>query len=483
MLAVLLSTLGVAEPPPLGTTFPKGQLVQSVESSSGRGLHHAVYVPTSYDPSRPAPVLFLMDPRSRAHVPAEVFRPAAERYGYILISSHDTTTDGPVEPNLRAIQAMWADVHAWFAVDDRRTYLVGFSGTARLSTLLAHHLSGSFAGVIGVGAGFHPEYPPSKNTRFLYFGATGDVDYNFHEIETLEDDLAALNLPHRLARFPGPHSWLPPELASDAVEWLELRAMQRGSRARDEALLDAWYARDRETAEALATAGRLVDASRLQSAIARDYAGLRDVTGPSAEAARLLASPAGEREFKARRQTTAAFHRWMAHAMHTIVEAFLTDISEPSQPAAEIAAELEIGKLRRQAAGTDPALAIEARRRLNSLDVQLGFYLPNDALRRGDIERAAYYLGLALQVDDESPVTWYMAAGTHARLRQPREALTALRRAADAGFRDLASLEADPVFARLREAPEYQDVVRELSEHGDTAVVLGVDRPPVLRLR
>jgi hypothetical protein len=49
---------------------------------------------------------------------------------------------------------------------------------------------------------------------FLYFGAIGDADYNFHEVETLEHRLAALDLPYRLERFPGDHSWLTPELAA-----------------------------------------------------------------------------------------------------------------------------------------------------------------------------------------------------------------------------------------------------------------------------
>ena len=37
---------------------------------------------------------------------AELFRAAAEAHGWILISSNDTRSDGPMEPNVKALQAM-----------------------------------------------------------------------------------------------------------------------------------------------------------------------------------------------------------------------------------------------------------------------------------------------------------------------------------------------------------------------------------------
>ena len=481
LLVVALAAGSVTDPPEVATDFSRGRIVEVVESESEPGQRFAVYVPAGYDASRPAPVPFLMDPRGRARFPTELFRAAAERYGYILISSHDTTSDGPMEPNLRAIQAMWADAHAWFRIDDRRTYLAGFSGTARMSSLLTHHLRGTFTGVVGAGAGFHEDYPPSTSTPFLYFGAAGDADYNFHEIEELEDRLSALDLPHRVERFTGPHGWLPPGLATEAVEWLELRAMQDGLRARDEALIDAWWARDAAAAEALEAGGRPVEASRRYAAMARDYAGLRETSGAAGAAGRLARSAGGARQLEARRQATRQFKTWIAGAMDTILDAFLLNADQPGRPAEDVARDLEIGTLSRLAAGSDAAEALEATRRLNAIGVQLGFYLPYAAIEREEYGRAAYYLDLALRIDDSSPTTWYLTAQTHAHLHQPREARAALQRAADAGFRDLASLESDDTFARLRQTREYRAVVESLGVNGNAPDVPGIDRLPVRR--
>jgi hypothetical protein len=463
-------------------TITKGQIVENVRSASAPDQRFTLYIPTTYDPSRPAAVLYLMDPRGRARIPAKLFRPAAERFGYILVSSHNSTSDRDTQPNLAALKAMWTDSHDWFSIDDRRVYVAGLSGTARTASLVALRQPGTLTGFIGAGAGFHPDARPSKATKVLYFGTAGDVDYNFHELARLEDSLASLDLPHRIEHFAGPHSWMPPQLATDAIEWLELRAMQSGARVRDEALISTSWERDSAAARAHMDGGRPLDAARRYAAMARDYAGLRPTDDVAAEAGRLSGSPAAVRQLKARQAAIKRSNQWAQNAMQAITESFAPGTEKPVRPALELAAELEFSKLKKQAAGPDPEAALEARRRLNQMEVQLGFYLPNDAIERADFERAAYYLSLAVQIDSASPVSWYLTAETHAHMREPRQALAALTRAVEVGFRDLASLETAPAFRQLRSDPRFTAIVESLRTSGDTLDPLTIDRPP-LRLR
>jgi dienelactone hydrolase len=216
-----------------------------------------------------------MDPRGRARVPARLFQAAAERFGYILISSYNTASDGEVDPNFVAMQAMWADANRWFTLAPGRIYVGGFSGTARTATVLGKARP-VITGVIGAGAGFHTDVRPSAETPFLYFGAVGTIDYNFREVDLLEHALAEHNLPHRIEKFPGPHSWMTPGVAMRAIEWLELRAMQAGSRPVDAALVDGWWERDSKIAAERLTQGQWLDGSRQYAAMVRDYAGLKE---------------------------------------------------------------------------------------------------------------------------------------------------------------------------------------------------------------
>jgi hypothetical protein len=123
--------------------------------------------------------------------------------------------------------------------------------------------------------------------------------------------------------------------------------------------------------------------------------------------------------------------------------------------------------------------ALEARRRLNQLEVQLGFYLPADALARSALARADFYLSLAMRIDDASPVSWYLRAQWHARRKDALGALDALRRAVAAGFRDVALLDGDRSFAAIRARSDYAAFVADLRALGDRLDVLTVDRPPI----
>lgn len=480
VMSLLLAFMGgsAQETPQAGVAFPTGRLLERVPSASTPGHQYALYLPPGFDAARPTPILFLMDPRGRARVPARLFQPAAERFGYILISSYHSASDSAVDPNPQAMQAMWDDATRWFTLDENRIYLAGFSGTARTARLLAE-TTPVITGIIGAGAGLHRDVRPSPRTRFLYYGAVGDVDYNFHEVDTLSHSLAALNLPHRIARFQGPHSWMPPDVAMRAVEWLELRAMQSGGRTIDAGLVEQWWARDDAEAQALLRTGHHLDGARRVAAMARDYGGLRDTTAAAAAAAQMLASPQAQDLLNRRKAHARRSDEWIHSGMLAIARAFPPGQSGPAVEVQDLAAALELATLKQTAATAGHDAALEAQRRLNQLEVQLGFYLPEEALAKADYARAGYYLTLAMQINDRSPVSWYLMAQRSARLEAPHQALTALRRAFDAGFRDLALLEADPAFRALRTDPGYTAFITLLQSAGDVLDPPTVDRPPV----
>jgi len=451
LCGVLLTALGVYSQGAQSTvqTFRTGQIIEDVRSESNPEQRFALYLPTTFKPDVPTPVLFVMDPRRRALVPLKLFRPAAERFGWVIVSSYNTVSDEPAEPTLRALQAMWTDMHDWFTVDDRRVYLAGFSGTARTSWLLARHLSGTFTGLIGAGAGSHPEYPPTRDFKFMYFATVGTVDYNYYELQRLEERLASVGLNHRVEGFGGPHSWMPEPLAAQAIEWMELQGMRTGIRPVDAALVDEWWRRDTVMAEMWLEMGLPLKASWRYAAMARDYAGLRETDEVAARARDLGASPQAKLELERRQRAYKLNTLWTERAMLVISEAFEPGAEGPALSISELVRELEIPELRKAAASDDVAAAQEAVQRLNSIEVQLGFYLPRDAIARTEFVRADYYLDVAVQMDEFNPVSWYLMAVTHARLREPREAAAALERAIEVGYRNVAEFDAEPAFRNV----------------------------------
>jgi len=123
-----------------------------------------LYLPSGFDPARRWPLLLVFDPRSRGRMAAEIFVPAAEQWGWIVASSNNTLSDGPFEPNLRAVNAMFPDLVERLPVDPRRIYAAGFSGGAILAWLVGLK-TGQLAGVISVG-GRPPDNFESEPAKF-----------------------------------------------------------------------------------------------------------------------------------------------------------------------------------------------------------------------------------------------------------------------------------------------------------------------------
>jgi len=187
--------------------------------------------------------------------------------------------NGPWEVSMRAAKAMTADVKARFSIDPKRVYTAGMSGGARVALKIALD-SKQIAGVFASSAGFPDEFisrPP-----FPVFGSAGTDDFNHLEMFQLD---RRLTTPHRVLYFEGGHTWLPAELATQGVEWMELQAMKSGLRPHDTALLGVWFAARVERIDALKDNAETL--RELMQLIA-DFEGLEDVSKYADRAKRLL---------------------------------------------------------------------------------------------------------------------------------------------------------------------------------------------------
>src|SRR5262249_28101927 len=129
--------------------FPTGKIVEKVVCQATPNQSYALYLPSSYSAEKRWPALFIFDAESNGPATAELFRPAAERYGYVVVSSNNAHSDGPAQVNVDAMSAMWTDTNARFAIDPRRVYATGYSGGARAACVMARGLPGTVVGVIG----------------------------------------------------------------------------------------------------------------------------------------------------------------------------------------------------------------------------------------------------------------------------------------------------------------------------------------------
>jgi predicted esterase len=258
--------------------LPTGQIVDSVECALDHAQHYALYLPSNYTPSRQWSLILAFDGGARGRVPVERYRQAAEKYGYIVAGSLNSR-NGPWEPAMNAAKAMTADVKARFSIDPKRVYTAGMSGGARVAMKIAIE-SKQIAGVFASSAGFPDQFMP--RLPFPVFGSAGTDDFNHLEMYQLDRRLTSA---HRVLYFEGGHTWLPADLAMQAVEWMELQAMKSGLRPRDTAVLDTWFAARVERIDALKDNAETL---RTLMHLIADFEGLEEVGKFADRAARLL---------------------------------------------------------------------------------------------------------------------------------------------------------------------------------------------------
>jgi predicted esterase len=442
--------------------FPPGQLVELATSESNPRQQYAVYVPSGYRADREWPLLVVMDPRGRAMIPLARIREAAERLGYIAISSYNSRSDENTDPNADAINAILADAQRQFSIDIRRIYLVGQSGTARASWIFGYGLRGHVAGIIGIGASKPENFlltprPAGQQPTLVFFGAAGTTDYNYEEVSALDTALARVNLPHHITWYDGPHAWPPAATLAEGVEYMELMAMRFGLKPADGPWIDSSYAARLAAAKRLADSGDNYHAWLGYKAIAGDFEGLEDVSQPAASATRLARSDEVRRTGKEIEQSL----RIQRDYNQRLAE-FLGDFrKKDSIPLGQALDRVQLRALEQRMAGADSLDANAAARGIEQLWVYASFYEPMDYLDRGDPIRALGILELAQAMRPGDPDVCWQQARALARLKREQPAISALECAAR-GPVSPERIERDPDLQTLAAAPAYRALLSRL---------------------
>jgi predicted esterase len=258
--------------------LPRGTIVEGVKCANDASQSYALYLPSTYSADRKWSVLIGFHPGGRGRAIVEKYRAAAEQYGYVVAASNNSR-NGPWEVSMAAARAVVDDLAARFALDEKRIYLTGHSGGARVAMQIALASKG-IAGVIASSGGY-PDRQPRANVHFAVFGTAGAEDFNYIEMRMLDRKLTS---PHRLAIFDGGHTLPPDAVAIEAIEWMELQAMKSERRPRDEAAIDKLLGKRRAE---IADVKSESDAVHLLQAVVDDFEGLRDVGAEAARAKEL----------------------------------------------------------------------------------------------------------------------------------------------------------------------------------------------------
>ncbi len=205
------------EPLPLDLTRATTRRVRCLDNAA---WGYRVYIPESYNPRTPTPVLMNCSPNRNA---LPLSTKMADELGWIMIGlTERENRKGDVERHNRA--AVLFDVRRRFNVDWERFYACGFSGGARCAALTAVKYPDLCHGLICIGAGYaydgsgQYEYPPYDTPVAFVIGEQDELCYReviaLYGQEKNKRDCT-------LIVHPGGHTWARPEDHEAAIRWLK----------------------------------------------------------------------------------------------------------------------------------------------------------------------------------------------------------------------------------------------------------------------
>ena len=201
---------------PLPLDLEKGKVLRNLTPLAGGKYHYSLYIPKSYDPAKPAPLLLNCSPGGGA---PPLSPRMAEKHGWIMAGLSESR-NGPLQPSVENIAATLFDLRRRFNLDTGRSYFSGFSGGARLASWCAYTFPGAARGLICMGAGYYPGNRGRLPEKCAVFFIVGKTDSNHKEVTGLFPREKTRRKAEMIIH-PGGHSWGRKEDQEKAIEWLE----------------------------------------------------------------------------------------------------------------------------------------------------------------------------------------------------------------------------------------------------------------------
>jgi dienelactone hydrolase len=443
----------------------RGTVVASVVCASDPSQSYALYLPSQYSPERRWPIIYAFGPGARGKNAVETYKEAAEKYGYIVAGSNNSK-NGPMAPSVAAAEAVWQDTHARLAIDGKRVYVTGLSGGARFATTFALYCATcAVAGVIAHGAGYPQITAKPANESFAYYAAVGDADFNLPELLELrkkKDDQSTQvkDAQFKVKIYPGPHQWAPPAVVEDALEWLELKAMQTGTVKPDAAFVQRLLTQTQaEAAQAEQRGDTMTQYFALRS-LAVDFKGLEDVSQFETRLAELKTSKAFRKAAQQERQEIEK-----QESLEAPVSADISRLAQmpPEEQSAITQRVVSVMTAMRKEAKSDRQDHALYARVLSGLFIQ-GVEAGQAEFRNKRFRQAADYFELMAQAAPDQPWPALLLAETRVRQGNKKAAMKALEEAVKRGLKRPETLTQDPELAPLAEEPEFKKIVEGLNQ-------------------
>lgn len=441
--------------------YAVGEIHEEVVCQEDPDYSYSLYLPNSYQPGKPHPLVLVFEPMSRATLPLEKMREAADQFGFVLACSRQTRNFNSYPVNFKAAKAMWQDVATRFEIDRERTYSAGFSGGARLASEIAI-VTGNIAGHMACGAGFRDTSHANKQLSFPVALIIGNQDMNFMELTDLDRKLGFTKTTQRFFEFDAGHQWPPAEEFVKIFKWFELMAIRDGTQTSKKSFVKQMWKEDFKEAEQWAESGALVRAQRRFERMARDYEGLIKVNAAKKEADKIRKSDAYKKALQRKTRLENAEKMRQRQYVKDLREQGATlpdDLSQfPALMRPWIQEKQRHDRHILKTKNEDERLMSE---RLNDFTWRMCTERGALLFGRGSYREALFLNLVVTTYVPEFAFSFINAAKCYAQLGARSQAIMFLQRALDIGVNNPKAIAEDPAFVKISAYPKFQKLFQE----------------------
>ena len=433
--------------------YTAGQLTDTVRCAADTTFTYALYLPEDYQPGEGSPVLFFFDAHKRGKLPVNKYRSLADKYGYILAGSYNSTNGQSQIERLKAIRLMMDDVSSRFNIEPERIYTGGFSGGARVAAYVPLFYK-KIAGTVGCAAGF-PQITGQPNTGFAYIALVGDKDFNYLELKNLDRSLEGSGIRHFLRIYDGKHDWAPEEVMEDAFLFFQFEAMRKRNIPVNKKLVRKFAEINNDSVEKASDNRDWLGMAYWLNRAVVYLSGIGDVEKDKNLLAKLKNNPQYQKHLQEelqREKTEHELQQSYVRAMENRGKDWWINTVNDLEKAAKN--------------GDNKEQSLMNTRLLNYLSLVSYMYATN-ALRNNNLEQADKYLTIYEMVDPENPEVYYLKAVRLAKLKKDKEALVQLQKAAGCGFKEYKRMANDKNLTALKADADFQKVLEKVKQNDE----------------
>lgn len=408
-------------------------------------LHYSVYYPTRFQRKEKFPVLILFDPQGDPDFAIEKYKSLADEYDFILLGSKESKNGNSAEETANIIQTILYQTILIEKIDTNQIFAGGFSGGARVASMLALSPSGVKGLMLcgaGIPAGSWTGVPPH-----VVVGIAGNSDMNLTEILNFKTHDPRMMSRYHTIRYTGNHAWPPLAVMENAFIAFSAIAQRDRFIPVNISTLEAGLAHLKQQSDSVSST---IEKVELHKNMVKNFQGMMDIRKVETELQRLMNSIeykqalSVENEFKQMEEKNRTY--------------FLNALGVKDT----LWWRTEYERWDSNKSNKSPLAFEEMKSRVRGM-ISLSTYMSlNRSVAASHKEQCAYFSSIYRMVDPKNTEAWYLSAVSAIMDGNLENALRYLDEAIRLGFNDAARCRMEPAFASIQNDNRFQLKVNQI---------------------